>query len=790
MKKTILLYAAVLAAGSLWSANDLSDLRGLSLTNAKIPIYNRGGRPQMMIFVNKAERRGRVLSGTETVLEFIRPSASVDDIGDAWKTRAYPLEAPFRQVFDFWLPRSKYSEAVVTTVKADIDPQTHKASGSAPIYFRSPLLDLNGVGFEADFDRRQIRINSEIEVLLRMSSSDPRKLKSVQNKRYDYLTASGDSLLIELENKRILLIGSVIIKEKQSTITCDRLTIELGGEKKTVQPKNKKQLINAQSELDGLSRLLADGNITVSGSAGASGRIYADHMVYDLKNSRITLTSDTPEQQLSRQELLRNAAKYSRMAPEDIVGYVILDDKEIRSYGRSVVVNLKNAGSKTPSPGLVGSSVSMTGGNKTGALQTILYPEGIVLTGKSGRDKNTQPFFLHADQGEYLPGHNVIHLKENILAREGSTRLTCQKAVLKLKKQAGKNKKETGLDINSIHCREQVSLFHQGEGTQSGTLFADKADFFPHDNRILFYENVKAKHDKSTLDCRQLELLLASRKAAVPARTKSGTALTDSAAAAKSLKQVIASGNVRMTDPHAILNCGELVMDFRELKAGEKSAPGMLQAGGARLTRISGNNGVKVISRNNTAARKLFGTAESKGIKTLTAMRSMTCLLTNKTTLDGHVHIFDELTSLKCSTMHLYGKKSQPQKAAAKPKNAADDIDADPYAILNTENFAPSRIALTGDLELDKVECIKNVVLSRKVPNGELRAGGDRADYKVSSRQVIITGKAPNRPWAEMDDRRQESDRLIYHLAEERFESSGNTKTTLKKRPGNNGAKK
>ena len=80
MKKLFTFAAAVSAlflAGTLFASNDLSDLRGLSLSNAKIPIYNRGGKPQMMIFVNRAERHGRVISGTGTVLEFIRKTASV-----------------------------------------------------------------------------------------------------------------------------------------------------------------------------------------------------------------------------------------------------------------------------------------------------------------------------------------------------------------------------------------------------------------------------------------------------------------------------------------------------------------------------------------------------------------------------------------------------------------------------------------------------------------------------------------------------------------------------------------
>ena len=111
MKKisaAILFTFLLFSTGSLYGKNDMSDLRGLTLTNAKIPIYNRGGKMQMMIFVHRAERHGRVISGRETVLDFIRPSASVDDIGDAWKLAPYPLNAPFKQIFEFWLPRIKY----------------------------------------------------------------------------------------------------------------------------------------------------------------------------------------------------------------------------------------------------------------------------------------------------------------------------------------------------------------------------------------------------------------------------------------------------------------------------------------------------------------------------------------------------------------------------------------------------------------------------------------------------------------------------------------------------------
>ena len=48
----------------------------------------------------------------------------------------------------------------------------------------------------------------------------------------------------------------------------------------------------------------------------------------------------------------------------------------------------------------------------------------------------------------------------------------------------------------------------------------------------------------------------------------------------------------------------------------------------------------------------------------------------------------------------------------------------------------------------------------------------------INTGKIIISGKAPDRAWIQADNRRQTSDKLIYHLAEERFESSGDTVTT------------
>ena len=772
----ILLLAS--APDVLLGRNDLSDLRGLSLTNAKIPIYNRGGKPQMMIFVTRAERRGRVISGMTTVLDFIRPTASVDDIGDAWKLQAYPLHAPFREIFDFWLPRLKYSEAVVTTAKADIDQETHKASGADRIFLRSPLLDLNGIGFEADFDRREIRVNSEIEVVLRTAGSDPRKLESLKNKKYNFITATGDALLIELAEKRIMLIGSVVVKEDQATITCDRLTILLSKNDDSSRQQTKR-LIDAESEIAGLSRILADGNIVVSGSRNSAGNLYADHLVYDLHEGKITLSSDTPGKELTMAQLRSQARSLLKKAPRDTQGFVVIDAPQTRSYGKTVQIDLRKSDTAVlPAGELIGGMTETSSRNGAESVKSVTYPQGIVLVGKQTDGQKDEPFLVSADEGEFLPDINAVDLRKNVFAQDSDTILTCDTARLNLKRSEKSGDLSAGTGLEAIHCRRNVKLLHRQPDAKTATLLAEKADFLPGRNRIIFSEKVRGEHEKSRLDCDRIELVLADRKDSggekVPVKS---AALREGAASGKTLERAVASGNVVMTDPGATLRTGLLTLFFREARPGEKARSSMLQSGGAVLTKVECDNGVRLDSTGSVSANNLpQGVSGSKGRRSLVAMRSFTDMATNISTFSGKVNVFDELSSLKCDTLKMYGVRTSP---APKPVSPQANIDEDPFDMLPTENFAPSRIAITGDLELDRVECIDDVVITHKSEGRTVTAGGEHADYKVSTGQIVITGQPPRRPWVRSGEHRQESDRLIYHLKEERFESSGSTETTM-----------
>lgn len=113
------------------------------------------------------------------------------------------------------------------------------------------------------------------------------------------MTATSDSMLIDMNNNQILLIGNVRVDEENSGVDCDRMTIfidrrsdqELAGANRTAP-------VNAGDTLEGVSRILCDGNVVVSRKLTAEEakegdqKAFADHMVYDVKTASVTLTGE------------------------------------------------------------------------------------------------------------------------------------------------------------------------------------------------------------------------------------------------------------------------------------------------------------------------------------------------------------------------------------------------------------------------------------------------------------------------------------------------------------------
>lgn len=801
----LLLCSAVFAA-----KNDISDLRGLALNNAKIPVYDSQKRIQMMTFVDNAVREGRIIIGKNTVLDIIRKGSDVDVIGDAWQIKYYSLKAGLTDVFNFWVPRKAYSEGVVITDKANIDQDNNLAYGTSPVFFRSPMIDLDGIGFNANFKTRTIQVNNEVQVVLRTAASDPRKLtkESLKKTDYGFVRAFSDSLLIDIEHDQIMLIGSVKVIDRESVLTCDRLTIFLDRENKDKNNgKKNKDAAPAIATLEsdkGISRILADGNVIITNGKGADiQRAISDHLVYDVKPGIFTFYGDSANPRFEQKQDVvsgKNIIIYRDEQQIRIIGNCdiksrtetgavrhitsdrgdidfkinrgafdgnvkVTDSKmEITGPRANLVMSeipqkkgaKKTAGSAAKRDRMLPGSFNNSGNSNSRQLDEVEFPNGIIVRDFSqSKDK---PLVLSGKTGIYNAKTKFIDFNDDVKLLDSQMDLNTAKLRIKLDDKADP-KSGTG-NVDKIYCSGGVKIV--GKGENAGTLTSKRGVFHYKRNLLVFNDNVHLTNKKSKLDCDQLDLHLTDSKRSDTVQT----GIAGIGGSSKVLTKAIATGKkVVMTDPQGKVVTKHLTMHFEELPKGQKATPGMLQSGTSRVTWIACNNGVRIDSYPKKddvgASSGLLG--KSSGVRTVLARRTETDLKRNVARLFGKVSISDEGNRLACEKMTLFA--NAPDKITAK----ADDPDADPFEVTTSEDSIPGKIMLNPDLELKRVYCEKNVVLSTIENTNVFRAGGDTGEYLSSTRKLIINSNIPRRTWISGQGRKQWCDRIVYDVAKDSF---------------------
>ena len=810
----ITLAVAILSCGAM-AANDITDLRGLSLNDAKIPVYGGRQQLQMMTFVDNAVREGKVIVGKNTVLDLIRNGANVDDIKDAWHLKYYPLYAEYGEVFKFWTPRVSYSEGVVITENASIDQVQERASGEAPVYFRSPLIDLDGIGFDVSFKHRTIQVNSDVKVVLRTAASDPRKLKAedVGKKKYSFVKAYSDTLLIDIARNQIMLVGSVRVIDRESLLTCDRLTIFLEEQKADAGKKSEKaQTPGVALEGDkGVSRILADGNVVITNGTGLSAqRAIADHLNYDVRLGIFHFTGDKVNPRFTQKQeivsgkniILYREEEQARVIEEcsivsrsengtirhitsdrgDIdfkinraafAGNVEMRDAGVVISGPRANIELnskakKNKANKADAdqmlPGGMGAATGFSGGRE---LRSVEFTEGIRVVDKASQ-KAGKPMDLSAKNGRYDAVGKFIDFKENVVLNDSQMTLNAGIMQIKLdEKSSIKGTSGTG-NVERIVCQEGVKIV--GKGENAGTITAKIGVFFYKRDILVFVNSVNLANKDTNLKCDRLDLFLAN--SALGKKAPKQTGIVGVGGSNKVLTKAIATGRqVVMIDPKNKLDTKKLTLLFEELPAGSKSVPGMLQSGNSRLTWIACDGGMRLENKVKQVDDGKKGV--SKGNRIALAKRSETDLKKNIAVFYDDVSMFDKGSRVDCDKMTLFSAPLSKEVV----KTKALDPDADPFALAGSEDSVPANIMLGKNMELTRIFCESNVRLSSTEGGRNVKSGGEIGEYLSSTRKMVVKSYYPERAWIIAEGHRQWCDKIVYDPDEERIYAVGRTYT-------------
>lgn len=178
----LLLILFVLGADSFFLFNGKTLLKAQDagthavLSNYIFPLYReKDQRLQVIIFGKNAVNQGAFIYLTDTMIDVvddnIRELAEVGAMPDSsWKP--YSFTGLDTDAFTRYWENKKHARALIFTEKATYDKSSKILSSNQKVYFRSRELDIDGVGFDADQERKFIHIRSGVKMVIRADTKE------------------------------------------------------------------------------------------------------------------------------------------------------------------------------------------------------------------------------------------------------------------------------------------------------------------------------------------------------------------------------------------------------------------------------------------------------------------------------------------------------------------------------------------------------------------------------------------------------------------------------------------
>ncbi|OGV57388.1 MAG: hypothetical protein A2X49_01175 [Lentisphaerae bacterium GWF2_52_8] len=130
------------------------------------------GKLQFILYGKKAINIGATVDMQEVLIDMVRDDIkSIDEIKNLQTTKVYPISETPANIKEFWKDK-QHSKALIETSKALYDKTTRIVRGNEKVHFRSQMMDVDGVGFEAEYDNQTVFIKSQVRVIIRADARD------------------------------------------------------------------------------------------------------------------------------------------------------------------------------------------------------------------------------------------------------------------------------------------------------------------------------------------------------------------------------------------------------------------------------------------------------------------------------------------------------------------------------------------------------------------------------------------------------------------------------------------
>ena len=742
-----------------------TDLRNMNASNIRMPLYN-GDEVRFLITANSIIPVETELKASDAMIDILRKNVDVDTI----KFRTddiYVIDAGILKIVNFWITRTG-SEGVISTPLAMINVNQQTASGSDIVQVRTPLMDIDGVGFIANYGTQEVWIKQNVHIRLRLSGSaldeviegntTPVNTLEDAEKLAKFADVWSDTMYINFETKDVLLEGNVRMDDGANEITCRRTALKLGGDKKSdssgsldsgisgvslveffddVVMKRKGSAADAQQTvncayasydvekdlitLTGSPSIMADGT-TLSGKT----------ITFDQVTQLLTVTGDCRLETVLEGEGSGTATVESEKMvmnmesnQAEATGNVRVKDGRGVLLSQRLVIDFESTGSadsgldSSESIGLVGAdALNFSSGSKE--VKYIRCLDGVTFQGNNG--ENGQAREVDYDYRSGL----ITLLGDNPWIRQGGNRLSGDKIELA---QATNHLK--------VYGNAKVVMERQERGGVGGLVnsvaTSDFMDFDYPNNFGLLEGNVRINDALASAECDKMEIYLADAHPGETAKKEaeiSGQKLDMD----KTLNKVIGIGNVKASDPKGKLNCDRLVLHFMEGKAGTE------------ISRVEPSGNVVVKTKGSVMADALDRGAEVKDQSKETVLKAdqgYIDLVDNFAEFTGNVQVIDEQMQISSNRFNAYMTNYDPAAPVTTAPPESPEL-AFEHAV---ESEIPEQISIGDAKSLDRIVFLENVLITGKDESGtEFSARGEDGTYYVTKRLLQMTTRDGIKP--------------------------------------------
>ena len=158
--------ALALFAGAAFAAEDAG--ASATLDAFILPEYHKGdNRLQCILYGEKAINQGAFITLKNPLLDIVRDNIKdINAVSNYQGVKLYPISLPTEEVKVFWHGKD-HSRALISSPAAIYDRTTKMLRGDDLVFFRSPGIDIDGVGFDVNDETRFIHIRTKVRVVVR-----------------------------------------------------------------------------------------------------------------------------------------------------------------------------------------------------------------------------------------------------------------------------------------------------------------------------------------------------------------------------------------------------------------------------------------------------------------------------------------------------------------------------------------------------------------------------------------------------------------------------------------------